>query len=112
MLQLSIQKKVYQLVDERYQLSTFNFIQDCSKLGSAVPAYFGLLKFYIVAICLAILINGIYPLWATYYVCTNYITLGKSSCLDVGIVYYIDFNIELELLTKNNNFNIAQVLPF
>jgi hypothetical protein len=37
-----------------------------------VPAYFGLMKFYIVAIILVILINGIYPLWAVYYTCDNY----------------------------------------
>lgn len=67
-----------------------------------MPAYFGLLKFYIVAILLAILINGIYPVWALYYTCGNYAQKGTvDSCLVVGPMDYLDFDKELTVLTAN-----------
>jgi hypothetical protein len=78
-------------------------------LGSAVPAFFGLLKFYISAIFTAIIINGIYPLWAMNFTCENYNFAGKDSCLKIIFFYYIDFNIELSLLVENGRLDIAQV---
>jgi len=44
-------------------------IQDCEGYGTAIPAFFGMLKFYLLAIFLVMLINSIYPLWAMFYTC-------------------------------------------
>jgi hypothetical protein len=68
------------------------------------------MKFYIVALFLTILINGIYPLWATYYVCNNYTVLKQDSCLTVGVEYYIDFNILIQILVDNAEYDIANVI--
>jgi hypothetical protein len=72
-----------------------------------VPAYFGLMKFYIAAILLAILINGIYPLWAVYYACDNFVVEKQESCLSVGAQRFIDFDKLLLILTANSSFTIA-----
>lgn len=59
-----------------------------------MPAYFGLLKFYISAIFVVILINGIYPLWAMDYTCrTNFELTGREECLKVVDIYYLDFDV-------------------
>jgi hypothetical protein len=68
------------------------------------------MKFYIVAILLAILINGIYPIWATYYTCDNYAQKGTlDSCLNVGPLDYLDFDKQLTVLTTNGQYGVANV---
>lgn len=84
-------------------------MKDLNGFGGAIPEHFRLLKYYTFAIIVATLINSIYPLWATYYLCKNY-DPSDQICLDVGFFIYVDFQQMVQTFQQNNEQQIANTL--
>jgi hypothetical protein len=86
--------------------------EDCRGYGTAIPAFFGLLMYYTIAIFIVICLNTVYPLWAVYYTCEDLIQAqaGAQSCLQFGLFYYIDLNTEFDVLTANGDENVVRVI--
>jgi hypothetical protein len=66
-----------------------------------------MLKFYMGAIFLVMVINSIYPLWAMFYTCdTIEIKIHPlprdDHCLHIGVLYYLDFDYEVLLLQQKD----------
>lgn len=57
---------------------------------------------------LVMLINGIYPLYVTYYVCENF-NPHDTVCLKIGVLYYIEFDNMINVLRLNNDYTIIAV---
>lgn len=43
--------------------------QDLKENGTAIPGYFQLIKYYSCFALLVLLINSLYPIYATFYAC-------------------------------------------
>jgi hypothetical protein len=74
-----------------------------------------MLKFYLCAIFLVMLINSIYPLWAMFHTCkdiepTIHPLASDDRCLHIGVLYYLDYDYEINLL-KNYDPPIYNVRP-
>ena len=76
------------------------YFKDLNGYGGAIPGYFRLLKLYIFASLMAVVINSIYPIFAIYYACDKYDSSGDQ-CLSVGFIYFLDFNSLIKLLESN-----------
>ena len=85
-------------------------MKDCRGYGTAIPAFFGLLMYYTIALFIVICLNVIYPIWAVYYTCQNIVQeTGAQSCIKFGFLYYIDLATELNLLSNSGNQDIVDV---
>lgn len=69
LLQFPVQNKVQRMDNERHSSGIKCKIKDCKGYGTAIPAFFGLLMYYIFAILFVICLNTIYQMWAVYYTC-------------------------------------------
>ena len=84
-------------------------MKDLNGYGGAIPEHFRLLKYYTFAVIIATLINSIYPLWATYYLCNNFDPQDQI-CLRVGFLIYVDFQVMVQTFQQNNEEHIADIL--
>lgn len=66
--------------------------------------------YYTLAIFVVICLNSIYSVYAVYYTCDDIIRVADYSCLKFGLLYYIDFNFEIEVLRTNGETGMVNVL--
>ena len=76
------------MVETKHYRGSSTLSQDLKDHGSAIPGYFQLIKYYGFFILSVLLVNSIYPTYATYYACNNFPD-SADSCLQVGVLYYL-----------------------
>lgn len=68
--------------------------------------------YYTLAILVVICLYSIYSVWAVYYTCEDIVSSANMSCLKFGLLYYIDFNVEIEVLRMNGDAGMVDVPLF
>lgn len=88
MLPDEIEKKSEAVVEKRHIESTIMLSKDLANVSTAIPGYFQLIKYYSCFAFLILLINSLYPIYATFYACQNF-DPKHDICLEVGALYYL-----------------------
>ena len=97
------------MVEKIHLISNQPLIKDLNGYGGAIPGYFRMLKFYFIATFCAFILNSIYPLIMTFYTCSHF-DPNDEYCLNVGFLYYLDFNRMIELLDNNGEGGASNTL--
>lgn len=107
--------KSAQMVEKKYLYCKCDIIEDFANTGSAIPGYFHLIKYYsFFALCI-LAINSVYPIYATYYACNHYQNPDPNDefeCLQVGLLYYVDFNNMITALKEQGQDSMVEVNSF